>query len=56
MNSIVYTGKSYQFNETMAVLPSSCVCVFLRQGMEQYTKKQANMEDRAVFGRVSPLI
>lgn len=45
----------YQFNENMFVLPSSCVWVFRRQGIERYTKKQASMVDRELFGRASPL-
>lgn len=44
-----------QFNENMFVLPSSCVWLFRRQGIERYTRKQASMVDRELLGRASPL-
>lgn len=44
-----------QFIRNMIVLPSSCMWVWRRQGMERYTRKQASMVDRALLGRASPL-
>lgn len=45
-----------QISANFSFLPSRCAFVFLKNGMERYTRKQANMTYRVSLDKTSPLM